>query len=57
MGIIGGKMAGPENELNKYRPTICKNCVHFNSRIDPYQCNGLICIFCIFIVPLFHMWK
>lgn len=36
MGIIGGKMAGPEKELNKYRPTICKNCVHFDSRIDPY---------------------
>jgi hypothetical protein len=29
-------MAGPEKELNKHRPTICKNCIHFDSRIDPY---------------------
>ena len=36
-------MAGPIKELNKHRPTICKNCLNFSSRIDPYykktMCN------------------
>ena len=30
-------MASPEKELNRHRPTICKNCLHFDSRIDPYH--------------------
>ena len=29
-------MARPNKELNKHRETICKNCIHFDSRIDPY---------------------
>lgn len=35
-------MAGPEKELNKTRDTICKNCIHFDSRIDPYY-NKTMC--------------
>ena len=31
------KMAGPEKELNKHRPTICRNCIHFDDSKRFYE--------------------